>query len=513
MKALRHFILSAALFITIGTNAQTTDTTFVAKVDSALLGHRCGPFEYNTIKTSYEAGGVAGSGDYAPMWHFSNRQGMGSHENGWAYARIGVEGRHFLNGGIFLDWGADVVGGGNLTSNVFVQQAYVDFSWKRLRISLGQKERWGELKNHRLTTGALTESGNARPIPQIRIELPKYWNIPGTKGWLGIRGHIAYGWFTDENWQKDFVAPDKARTTGVRYHSKSGFLRIGNEKKFPLTAELGLHMATQFGGTVYNRLNEPGGYLHNPSRLKDYLQAFIPTKGDSQYDIADQVNIAGNVLGSYLGAITWNDKEWKLRLTYEHAFEDHSQMFWEYGIWTEQLVGLELELKKFNWIKGVTLEYFNLKNQSGPIYHDTNSQIPDQISCADNNYRHHTYNGWFNYGMIIGTPLVSSPVYNTDGTLMIYNNRVEAFHFGIEGSPLGWLDYRLLFTKSNNWGTYSRPFLKIKENTSGLVELTFKPSFMKKWSVTTSFAFDKGELYGNNYGGMITITRRNVFNF
>ena len=115
--------------------------------------------------------------------------------------------------------------------------------------------------------------------------------------------------------------------------------------------------------------------------------------------------------------------------------------------------------------------------------------------------------------MMIGTPLVSSPVYNTDGTLMIYNNRVEAFHFGIEGSPLGWLDYRLMFTKSNNWGTYSRPFLEIKENTSGLVELTFKPSFMKKWSITTSFAFDKGELYGNNYGGMITITRRNVFNF
>lgn len=513
MKAFRHFTLLAALFITIGTNAQTTDTTFVAKVDSALLGQRCGPFEYNTIKTSYEAGGVAGSGDYAPMWHFSNRQGMGSHENGWAYARIGVEGRHFLNGGIFLDWGADVVGGNNLTSSVFVQQAYVDFSWKRLRVSMGQKERWGELKNHRLTTGALTESGNARPIPQIRIELPQYWNIPGTKGWLGIRGHIAYGWFTDENWQKDYFAETSAHFSDALYHSKAGLIRIGNEKIFPLTTEIGLHMVTQFGGTCYNSRNIPGNNHKNPTRFKDFLLALVPFRGDNLYDEGDQASIAGNMLGSWMGAITWNDKEWKLRLTYEHAFEDHSQMFWEYGLWTEQLVGLELELKKFNWIKGITLEYFNLKNQSGPIYHDTNSQIPDQISCVDNNYNHGRYAGWFNYGMIIGTPLCTSPIYNKDRLQTCNNNRVEAFHFGIEGSPLCWLDYRLMFTKSNNWGKYSRPFLEIKENTSGLVELTFKPSFMKKWSITTSFAFDKGELYGNNYGGMITITRRNVFNF
>ena len=251
--------------------------------------------------------------------------------------------------------------------------------------------------------------------------------------------------------------------------------------------------------------------MNSPTRPKEYWTAFFPTKGDSRHTLSDQVNIAGNMLGSWLGAITWNDKEWKLRLTYEHVFEDHSQMFWEYGIWTEQLVGLELELKSFKWIKGITLEYFNLKNQSGPIYHDTNSLIPDQISCADNNYWHHTYNGWFYYGTMIGTPLVTSPVYNTDNTLGVYNNRVEAFHMGIEGSPLAWLDYRLLLTKSNNWGTYARPFTRMKGNSSGLFELTFTPN--SKWSIKTSFAFDNGELYGDNYGGMITVTSQDIFGF
>ena len=471
-----------------------------------------GSSEAQTLTEKVEMTGTAGSGGYAPMWHMANRQGVSSVDNSMGYLRNNLGGKHMFNtSGIGVDWGVDFVAGSNLTGTVYIQQAFVDINWKRARLTVGQKERWGEFGNHRLTTGALVESGNARPVPQMRFELPEYWNIPGTKGWVGIKGHLAYGWFTDENWQKDFVAPDKARTTGVRYHSKSGFLRIGNDKKFPLTAELGLHMTAQFGGNTYNWCNNKGMFMDNPTRLKDYWTAFIPTKGDSQNNGADQANIAGNMLGSWMGAITWNSKDWKAQLYYDHAFDDHSQMFWEYGLWTEQLVGINIKLKRFEWITNVTFEYFNLKNHSGPIYHDSTTEIPDQISCRDNNYWHHTYNGWFNYGMIIGTPLVSSPIYNKDGTLMIYNNRVEAFHIGIEGSPARWLEYRVLFTRSNNWGTYANPFTDIKQNTSGLVEMTFKPKTLKGWNVTASFAFDKGELYGNNYGAMLTVKRGFVF--
>ena len=516
MRAIKYFLFVAVAACAIGANAQTSDTFIhTQEVEKALQGLLCDPIiTDNCIKTRYEAGGVAGSGDYAPMWHFSNRQGMGSHKNGWAYARVGTSGEHrFSRSGIRLDWGVDIIGGHNLTSNIFVQQAYFDFSWKRLHVSLGQKERWGELMNHRLTTGALTESGNARPIPQVRVELPEYWDIPGTKGWVGIRGHIAYGIFTDGNWQEDFAADGNLYVKNTLYHSKAGSMRIGNERKFPLTAEFGLHMVTQFGGKAYNLFGKPGKNQKNPTRLKDFWTAFIPSSGDELYSAMDQANIVGNMLGNWMARASWNAKEWEAHLYYEHTFDDHSQMFMEYGLWSEQLIGIELELKRFNWIKGIALEYFNLKNHCGPIYHDSTNEIPDQISCGDSNYNHGWYGGWFNYGMIIGSPLCTSPVYNKDNILTCYNNRVEAFHLGIEGSPFEWLDYRLLLTKSNNWGTYGFPFTEIKENTSGLVELTFRPAFMEKWSVTASFAFDKGKLYGSNYGGMITITRRNIFHF
>lgn len=467
-----------------------------------------------TISTQYEAGGAYGSGGYAPFWHMANRQGLCSHKNNMFYTRLGAEGKNiFSNREMTLEWGTDIVAGHNLTSSVYIQQAYIDFQWKRFRVSLGQKERWGELPNHRLSTGSLVESGNARPVPQMRLELPEYWNIPGTKGWFAIRGHLAYGIFTDGKWQEEFFNKEASPyAVNTLYHSKAGFMRLGNEERFPLTAEIGLHMVTQFGGICHNTDRRPGETFENPIRLKDFFYALIPLSGDASYNVSDRANVAGNMLGSWQGAITWNDNNWKLRTYYEHTFEDHSQLFWEYGLWTEQLVGLELELKNFNWVKNIAVEYFNLKDQSGPIYHDKNSLFPDQISSRDNNYNHEKYPGWFNYGLMISTPLCTSPIYNTNGIQYCYNNRVEAFHFGIEGEPLEWLGYRTLYTHSNNWGAYRAPFKDIKKNNSFLLELTFHPQIMKGWSVAASFAFDNGNLYGNNYCGLLTIKGCNIFN-
>ena len=469
--------------------------------------------EAQGIRYSIEFNAAIAKGHYAPFWHVSNRQGVAGVNIKSAYTRASIGSKHIIaDGNWSIDWCADAVIAKNHTSKIFIQQAFADINWRMLSLSLGQKERQGNLKYCRLSTGALTESSNARPIPQIRIEIPEYWDIFSTNGWFTLRGHIAYGWFTDEKWQEDFVPRGMQRTVGVRYHSKSGFFKIGNKKRFPITYEFGLEMAAQFGGTVYNMKNIEGSNYHNPSGLKDYYMVFIPTKGDDDYHGMDRANIAGNQLGSWHTAITWHSKQWMLKAYYEHAFEDHSQMFWEYGLWTEQLIGISLQLKRYSWITDVTIEYFNLKNHSGPIYHDADAIIPDQISSRDNNYNHGWYNGWFNYGMIIGSPLCTSPIYNRNGALECKNNRVEAYHIGIEGWLGKNIGYRTLLTKSNNWGTYNTPFTDIKKNLSGLMELTYIPHKFQEWSATLSFAFDKGTLYGNNIGGMLTIRKIGIIN-
>ncbi len=477
---------------------------FIFILAAALLC--AGPIAAQEIRYSVEAAGTFANDDLHPTWHLHNRQGLSGETAQYGYMRAGLSGSHFIGAdGLTLNWGTDIVAGDNLTSAIYIQQAFADINWKKIALSLGQKERWGELKNHRLSTGALAESGNARPIPQIRIEAPEYFDFFKTNGWFTVRGHLAYGWFTDGEWQKRWVADGKGHSTGVRYHSKAIFFKAGKESRFPLTYEFGLQMTAQFGGTMYNVYNVTGDYLHNPSRIKDYFMILVPLSGDSQYSDFDQGNVAGNHLGSWHTAVTWHSDKWKMRAYYEHLFDDHSQMFMEYGLWTEQLVGLELTLKNCRWVKAVAVEYFNLKKQGGPVYHDTTDEVPDQVSCRDDNYNHQRYNGWFNYGLVMGSPLVTSPLHNSDHTLTCYNNRVEAFHIGIEGEPFASLDYRVLLTHSNNWGTYKTPFTDIKSNTAGLVEITCKPRQMKGWSITASYAFDNGSLMGNNRSAMLTI--------
>ena len=49
-------------------------------------------------------------------------------------------------------------------------------------------------------------------------------------------------------------------------------------------------------------------------------------------------------------------------------------------------------------------------------------------------------------GMAMGNPLFTGPVYNKDGRIMFANNRINAHHLGISGTPGKEWAYRLLLT-------------------------------------------------------------------
>ena len=459
------------------------------------------------LNYNVEMSGAVSSSDVSPFWFSANRNGLSSIDKKWGYMQIGVAGSTLLKKNWNIEYGADIVGGKNLSSNIIIHQAYADFSWRWLRLSIGKKERFGELKNSTLSTGALIESGNAAPIPQLRIEVPEYHDFFGTNGWFTLRGHIAYGWFSDGNWQENWVIKGKRYAKNTLYHSKSLFWKVGKEQCFPLTYEGGVQFASQFGGKIYNYMNDTGVDFRNPVRLKDFWDIFIFSAGDKEYAPWDQANVVGNHLGSYHLSLKWSKKNWSIRGYYEHMFEDHSGMFWEYGLWKDCLVGAELQLKNFKWLDNIVFEYFNSRDQAGPIYHDTTDEIPDQISAVDEYYEHHTYPSWQQYGMIIGTPLITSCLYNKNHRLEIYNNRVEAFHLGLSGHPTNELTYRMLVTKSHNWGTYSVPFIEMNSNLSGLIEVSYMPRWAKGFSTSLSYAFDDGELYGNNKGVMLGIKK------
>lgn len=464
-------------------------------------------FKHSNYKI--ETGINFSNGSYAPFWFVSNKQGLSSVTTDNGYIRAGVFRPLEKEKKFSCSWGVDVVSGYGFTSSFVLQQAYLDLQYHCWNVSIGSKERYGELKNSFLSSGALTFSGNARPVPQIRISVPGYWNFK-PNGLFAIKGHLAYGIFTDDSWQKDFVKGHNKYTEHVLYHSKALFVRVGNEKRFPLAFEGGLEMAAQFGGNSFHRNGSNYEKTDMPNHLRDFFKVLVPSSGDSTTPMGEQTNIYGNHVGSWHLFLSYKFDTWKLRTYYEHYFEDHSMMFWQYG-WKDCLAGVEITFPKNRIIGELVYEYLGTKDQTGPVYHDTTEWIPDQISAVDNYYNHGIYTGWQHWGMAMGTPLLISPIYNKDGNITFKGNRVKAHHWGVSGRPSQEMDYRVLVSYSKNWGTYNDPFEEIEKNVSTLFEWGYAPRWLENWKLTASLAFDRGDLIGNNSGGMITIRKTGIF--
>lgn len=452
-----------------------------------------------------EAESVFSGGDYAPFWLTANRNGLSSVKNNNGYLRAGIFRPVEKEKKLSYALGLDLAVAYHFTSTFIVQQAYADLKYSFLELSVGSKERNPELKNPFLSIGGMTLSNNARPIPQVRISVPDYVIIPGTKGLFALKGHLAYGMFTDDGWQKDFAKPGSKYTEHVLYHSKALFARIGNENIFPLVFEGGLEMAAQFGGNAFNSsYNLP--FVDMPNGIKDFFKVLIPSGGDSSTPGGEQSNIYGNHVGSWNFSLSYAFPDWKIRGYYEHFFEDHSQMFGQYG-WKDCLVGVEFTLPSNPFVGKVVYEYMGTKDQSGPVFHDKTSIIPDQISAVDDYYNHYIYTGWQHWGMGIGNPLLLSPVYNKDGLITFKSNRIKSHHIGISGNPGNGWEYRMLLTYVRHWGTYFDPFDEIKKSFNSLLEVTYAPKCLKGWKFKGAVAFDGGDLVGHNCGGMLTISK------
>lgn len=464
-----------------------------------------------------------------PLWLNANRYGLSSLDKTNGYVRAAV--MRPLSADSARRWAigycADVAVPLHYTSNVVLQQAYVEARWLHGVITAGAKEWPLQLKNQTLSSGSQTLGINARPVPQVRIALPEYWQLPFGGGWLHLKGHIAYGMMTDDAWQHDFTHRQSKYADHILYHSKAGYLKIGNEySTFPLSVELGLEMATLFGGTPYRPSND-GTMQSIPTGhgLKSFWHAFFPGGQDATDGM--YANNEGNVVGSWLMRVNYDRELWRFSLYADHFFEDHSQMFLinnnGYGSgndWNKRvhrryflydlkdiMLGGELELKYGRWLRHVVAEYIYTKYQSGPYNHDHTQNISDQIAGIDNYYNHGIYPGYQHWGQVMGNPLYRSPIYNTNGQLYIYNNRFVAWHLGVDGSPTSRLTYRALATYQEGWGTYDIPFNSKHHNVSFLAETSYR--FNKGWKLTAAYAMDFGsrQMLGHNAGGQITICK------
>ena len=111
--------------------------------------------------------------------------------------------------------------------------------------------------------------------------------------------------------------------------------------------------------------------------------------------------------------------------------------------------------------------------------------------------------------MVMGNPLYRSPIYNDDGQVNCQNNRFTAYHLGFNGSVTPCVDYRVLATYQEGWGTYNFPFNKKRTNTSIMVEAVY--NHRHDWMITTALGMDTGRLIGNNFGLQLTFRKTGLW--
>ena len=468
-----------------------------------------------TDNTEYkvEMNGSFANGEVAPFWFSSGQYGLSSVKPNSGYLRAGISRAEETD--TLLNWrygyGVDVAVPVNYTSDFVIQQLYAVVQLQNCRMTVGTRELPEEMLNNELSSGGMTLSRNFRPIPQVRIDLPEWWTWHATGDWISVKGHIAYGIYTDSQWQKNFVKDGAIYTRNSLFHSKAGFVHVGNDEKSPVSATVGLEMACQFGGKGYNiRNRDDAGTLLNGvdlgNGLRDYWDAFIP--GGNDVNDGDYENVAGNQTGNWYFDLMYKGKGWKVKAYAEHFFEDHSQLFVQYG-WKDMLWGIETEFPKNPFVSSFVAEYLYTKDQTGGIYHDSNGTLPVQISGKDNYYNHHVYGAWQHWGQNIGNPLLLSPIYN-DGVLSSRFNRVNAIHIGVEGSPMESLHYRLMFSNLRTLGTYDNPTPAPIDQNYFLAELTYRPSWMKGWTGKVAFGMNSGGLVDRSSGFELTITKTGI---
>ena len=476
--------------------------------------------EFHKIRYDLQTAATLSSGKHAPFWLVSNRQGETSLTHNQAYLSAGLY-RDFDKTQKFTwAYGIELIGAWHHTSPYYVQQLYADLKYHCWELSIGSKERWSEGKHRTLSGGGLTFSPNARPIPQVRFGINEYTTAPWLfNEWVQVKGHFSYGRYAD----REFILAHMTHAPGGTYytydilmHEKTAFLKIGNEAKAPFSAEIGLEMYTQFGGTfMIKRSKKEDSLRYNiPHTYKEYLKAFIPMAGGSDAPASEKQNINGNVLGSWHLAANWYSDDWRIRLYYEHFYEDHSGLLGYHRIrkcevvsyfpWYDGLYGFELELPSNPIVSTLVYEYINSRTQSGAIV----NYWEDPLVGKDNYYNNSIYQSWQHGGMALCNPHHLSPIYADVPTMNMPYTRISSHHIGFEGTPTPQIGYRFMGSYTTHWGTYDDPLPHPQSQLSLMAEVSYAPTQWQGWQFTGAIALDRSPLIGNNAGTLLTLRKQ-----
>ena len=439
-----------------------------------------------------EVGSSASVGDETPFWLISNRYGLISPNKYNSWLKAGFKTSLNKTKPIDFDYGLDLVNRYDNRNKLYFNEGYARLKLWFINIQAGSKEEKFGNQDSSLSSGGLLWSGNARPMPKIAIYVPNFTAIPFTKGYFEFKGGISHGWFGDQPFAKNYYL-----------HHKYGYIRFGG--KLPVHLSYGMHHFAQWGG-------ESSNFGKQPETLKDFVKIFFAKGGGSSAAPGDIVNRLGNHLGSRNFGLDIDFRDYKTGIYWQTIFEDGSGK--AYRNISDGLWGIYLRSSdKHNLITGLVYEFIKTTNQSGPYnLNPTDPSDTHEYGGNDNYFNHWVYQaGWTYDNMTIGTPLITSPaVLHGDPVEYIRNNKVIAHHFAFEG-VYNHLVYKLFYTYSLNYGTNYYPFSAFKSQHSVMLHTNLVNTLPWGIDLNVTLGMDKGKMYGNNVGIMISLVKSGNF--
>src|SRR5690625_4891509 len=464
-------------------------------------------------------------GSTTPFWLQYNRYDLISDQPG---GQIGVryqERMHF-DGDTRLILGTELYG---RTDNAFldrpIHQVYVGLNYRNLLFTIGKREETVGIVQQEVSAGPTIWSGNAQPMPKIKLELTEFSPLPFTDRWLSVKGGLAHGWFDSDRVVEDFFL-----------HEKYAYLQVG-KRPWPRAYVRLIHMA-QWGGYDHRSF----GQLSDG--MDEYWRIFFGREGGEDAEWHSRDNAAGNHLGSWQAGISWSIGQTDLLLNRSTIFEDGTGFtLWspEDGLWGLNIrqnhtsgardsgrslgsggssggIGSSGDVSSGGDGSSYTLftwEFWHTKSQSGPGANDRPDDWEgDPRYDADGNRfggRDHYFNhtiyrpGWSYHDRILGVPFITI----NPETNQIANNRLIAHHLGLKHQEPEW-SVTLFYTWTKNYGSYGVPFeepliqhhymLSLEHDLSSLLALPL--------SIGAELGLDHGDLFGNRFGALFTLAYR-----
>jgi hypothetical protein len=381
-------------------------------------------------------------------------------------------------------------------SDLFLSEAYLGAKKGKWELWMGmQKEIYG-LGDSTLSSGFYAWSGNALPLPKIKLATRDY--LPLFHQFMGVHMTYSHGWL-------DNLGP----LQGALLHQKSLYIRLGKPSS-KLNLFGGLNHQVQWAGERKKYGTGPRDINQYPNSLSTYFYVVTVLKDRSivPLDPLTSKDDTDNQFGNHLGSI---DVAMRMRfnsgtlLFYKQTGYETGQVF-SLVTADDGLSGISYTNNKPALIDHATFEFLYTGNQGSYI-----SWIGQLFNVVDTHYGETVppfYNGarstgWTNLGNEIGTPLLmvdSKTVLNKGDTFSF--NAVKSFFVGFKGHLSPQLTYLLRASSARYTYLVPKKGPELKQFSSSFALTHLLKNKKSSWSV--ALGYDQGDMLPGNVGLLFT---------